>query len=252
MMISAFALSAGVAYSQVVASEDYLAEEYASDMELEMLDLLNAIRAEGVSCTDGSTYAPNATPLVFDCRLWRAARVHADWMAETRYSSHTWADGTTYRDRAGWYGVSASGENLTGGGGGSRTAQGALDAWLGSSGHCRNMMKASNKMIGAAMRATGKADFADDYIRWVQVFAQASQLDELDQSCIPTDRASNAVVMTVPTASPTPSPTSGTTPRCAGSPAQRCKMLCPTKRCDPGQCWMRVGTCCTRKCQAIA
>merc|ERR1719150_676009 len=190
MSLSAIiALSAGAAYSQLVVSEEYLAEEYASDMELEMLDLLNAIRAEGGSCTDGSTYAPNATPLVFDCRLWRAARVHADWMAESRYSSHTWADGTTYQDRAGWYDVYASGENLTAGGGSVRDAQGALDAWLGSSGHCRNMMKASNKMIGAAVRATGKADFADDYIRWVQVFAQASELDELDQSCIPAGRA---------------------------------------------------------------
>lgn len=37
---------------------------------------------------------------------------------------------------------------------------------------------------------------------------------------------------------------------CSGSPRQLCRMLCPQRRCPAGQCFMRVGSCCSGRCQS--
>lgn len=256
MMLSTILFLAGSAVAQ--SSDDT-----PHDEELEMLRIINEIRAAGHTCTDGTSYAPNDVEMVWDCRLWRAARVHSLHMTDTRISSHTWEDGTTYQDRAGDQGIFASGENISGGIG--RTAQLTVDSLMTSSGHCRNMMKTNQRLFGAAYVAAGKAeDFADDYIRWTQMFAQSSELDDLDQSCLSSSGAAGSVETLRPTTAapsatpnPTPAPTpqvlapTAKTPKCAGSPAQRCKMVCPTKTCGEGECWMRKGYCCTRTCKTI-
>lgn len=56
--------------------------------ELALLDLINAKRAEGFTCPDGTVFPANGEPLVFDCRMWRAARFHSQDMANTPYFSH--------------------------------------------------------------------------------------------------------------------------------------------------------------------
>eukprot|EP00913_Durusdinium_trenchii_P020836 g19575.t1 len=44
----------------------------------EHFGLLNELRAEGFTCPNGASYDPNPVPLRFDCRLWRAARLHSE------------------------------------------------------------------------------------------------------------------------------------------------------------------------------
>ena len=62
------------------------------DVDLELVELLNNLRAAGGTCSDGNggtnTYAANPVPLEFDCRLWRAARLHSQDMADNDYFSH--------------------------------------------------------------------------------------------------------------------------------------------------------------------
>eukprot|EP00435_Cladocopium_sp_Y103_P060641 s913_g22.t1 len=49
-----------------------------NDKAWEHFGLLNDLRAEGFTCPNGASYAANPEPLKFDCRLWRAARLHSE------------------------------------------------------------------------------------------------------------------------------------------------------------------------------
>merc|ERR1719356_2155869 len=117
----------------------------ASDVEIEHFNLLNKLRKDGFTCPGGSTYAPNNTPLKFDCRLREASFLHSEDMGVQNYFSHTSKDGRSPWDRARAQGVVAGGENIAAGRGG---AQEVLDQWKNSDGHCRNMMNPDMRVIG--------------------------------------------------------------------------------------------------------
>merc|ERR1719160_2491632 len=76
------------------------ARSKVSDVEWESFRLLNELRAEGYTCPGGSKYEPNNTPLLFDCRLWRASYLHSEDMAKNNYFSHTSLNGDSPWDRA--------------------------------------------------------------------------------------------------------------------------------------------------------
>ena len=53
-------------------------ESAVHDKAWEHFGLLNELRAEGFTCPNGQSYAANPTPLNFDCRLWKAAKLHSE------------------------------------------------------------------------------------------------------------------------------------------------------------------------------
>ena len=112
-----------------------------STQEVDHFNLLNAKRAAGFTCPDDATFARNSNKLVFDCRLWAAARLHSRDMGESGYFSHASLDGRGHAERAEAQGVGASdywaaGENIRAG---SPSAGDALAKLLLSDGHCRNI-----------------------------------------------------------------------------------------------------------------
>lgn len=181
-------------------------DQYVSDDELEHFRLLNELRAEGFTCPYGTHYQANAEPLLFDCRLWRAAKLHSEDMVANGYYSHYSQDGSSPWDRSAAQGIAASGENIlwtyTSMGG----PDGALDGWQGSDGHCNNMMNPAKRLFGVGMTLkNGIKEY------WVQMFAGENWIESRDESCIPpegyTRQPTAKPTAGPPTAKPTPAPT---------------------------------------------
>jgi len=129
------------------------------------------MRAAGGTCA-GNVYAPNPKPLIFDCRLWKAAQLHSQDMADKGYFSHTSLDGRRFWDRAGEQGIGASAENIARG---SSDPDSVLRLWAGSSGHCSNMMNPAYTMMGVGYAFPGHF--------WTQMF-KSTQVP-VDASCYP-------------------------------------------------------------------
>jgi len=151
--------------------------EKVSARAWEHFELVNELRATGFTCPNGATFSPNRIPLQFDCRLWRAAQLHSQDMADQAYFSHDSKDGRSPWDRAEAQGIRANGENIAGG---RDTAQGVLEQWKNSDGHCRNMGNPAFKLF-----AVGYGFNVGSPLRhyWTQMFK--TQEVDLDKSCYP-------------------------------------------------------------------
>jgi hypothetical protein len=154
-----------------------------SALALEHLDLLNKLRAVGHTCPDGTSYGPNPQALQLDCRLWKAAYLHSQDMADRDYFDHdTLGTGESPWDRAEAQGISASGENIAMG---YFTAEATLEGFKASNGHCNNMMKASYTLVGVGY-GEGQGNR-----RWTQLFSRPLLgADEADVSCYPSSGGS--------------------------------------------------------------
>ncbi|KIM09003.1 MAG: hypothetical protein KU28_02570 [Sulfurovum sp. PC08-66] len=127
------------------------------------LDAVNNARAEARDCGDGKGVVPAANPLTWNDRLYGAAYEHNYDMANTDKFQHN-GTGTQYditgtklgrasgaNDRfvsSGYFEESLAtdyGENLAVG---NLDIEGAMKLWLGSSGHCANLMSADFKEMG--------------------------------------------------------------------------------------------------------
>jgi len=108
---------------------------------------INAARAEARMC--GGARMDAAPPLEWSRVLARIARAHALDMARNDFVAHAGSDGRgvdARADRAG-YPWETLGENV---GAGAPDAARAVTHWLGSPGHCRNLMNVDYREIGAA------------------------------------------------------------------------------------------------------
>jgi len=166
---STFAASTTEIVQQAVSAK-------VSDKEWEHLQLLNELRAVGFTCPASSQYAPNLVALKFDCKLWRVAQLHSQDMADNDYFSHSSKDGRSPWDRAAAEGTSANGENIAAGDG---SAQGVLEQWKNSDGHCKNMMSPGFKAIGVG-HGQGVGVYGH---YWTQMFTNSDVVD--DASCYP-------------------------------------------------------------------
>ena len=114
--------------------------------EEDVFDLVNDRRAAGAMC--GSTsYGPTAA-LAMNTKLRNAARAHSQDMAANNYFSHTSLDGRTFDQRirdAGYTGSGPLGENIAAG---QSSPQSVVNGWMGSPGHCRNIMDPAFRAIG--------------------------------------------------------------------------------------------------------
>ncbi|CAE8693226.1 unnamed protein product, partial [Polarella glacialis] len=87
-----------------------------SALAWEHFGLLNSLRAEGFACPSKS-FPPNPVALKFDCRLWAAAQLHSQDMADRNYFSHTTlGSNLSPWQRATAQGISANAENIAAGG----------------------------------------------------------------------------------------------------------------------------------------
>ena len=142
------------------AEPPYEHPEYAQ----EMLELVNAFRAEGGTC--GRDALPSVPPLALQRQLNEAARDHAADMAAKGYFDHNSPDGRTPSDRmqARGYRGSAYGENIAAG---NESAYDTFIQWKNSPGHCSNMLNSSYSELGVGYV---RAPFSNLNHFWVQNF----------------------------------------------------------------------------------
>lgn len=144
-----------------------------SDVEWEGFKLLIELRAQGYRCPDGREHTPNAVNMKFDCKLWRASRLHSQDMADNNYFSHDSQDGRTPWDRAEAQGTRANGENIAAG---AISAASTMEQWKSSVRHCNNMMDSTFKAF-----ALGHGSGGEYQNYWTQMFANDGS--NIDSSC---------------------------------------------------------------------
>ncbi|MEY2688029.1 MAG: hypothetical protein RL375_2227 [Pseudomonadota bacterium] len=103
----------------------------------QILAAVNAVRAQALNC--GTKAYAAAAPLAWNAALASAAQGHSDDMASLNYFSHTSRDGRQFDQRASQAGYTGGflAENIAAGQG---SLQSALNSWVGSPGHCANLM----------------------------------------------------------------------------------------------------------------
>jgi uncharacterized protein YkwD len=99
---------------------------------------VNRRRASAQSCGSRGTYTAAAS-LRWNGTLFDAATAHARDMVTNNFFSHTGSNGSTVsvRINATGYGWASVGENIAAG---QPTVSRVVDAWMGSDGHCANLM----------------------------------------------------------------------------------------------------------------
>lgn len=135
------------------------------ERDKQMLTLVNNARAVTRSC--GSTSYAATTPLAWHCQLEDAAQGHSTSMADNDYHDHTGIDGSSPGDRitAAGYDWRTYGENIAGG---YPDESAVMNAWLGSPGHCANIMNSRFEEFGSAFAENAASTYR---IYWTQNFA---------------------------------------------------------------------------------
>ena len=110
-----------------------------------ILQLVNDVRKKG--CTCGTTVMPPVAAVIWNDQLAKAAYDHSVDMNTHDYFSHTGLDGSSPGQRiiAAGYHWTSYGENIAEG---YSTEQIVMNAWLGSEGHCKNIMNGGFKDLG--------------------------------------------------------------------------------------------------------
>jgi len=132
----------------------------------EFLTKVNQVRSERRTCGKYGSMGPVA-PLVWSDKLYEAAYTHSYDMAKSSHFSHNGSGtandrtavdmrlgrGSNLRDRMSYadYRWLAVGENIAAG---QHSAQAAMDAWLRSDEHCKNLMSGQFTEVGMAYTTT--------------------------------------------------------------------------------------------------
>jgi uncharacterized protein YkwD len=117
-----------------------------ADVRDEFLAAVNQARAANQMC--GNTPYGPAPPVAWSDSLAMAAYLHSEDMVLNNFFSHTGSDGASAGQRISRQGYPwrTYGENIAVG---YPTVSSVIQGWLGSEGHCRNMMDPSFTEIGA-------------------------------------------------------------------------------------------------------
>jgi uncharacterized protein YkwD len=125
-----------------------------------------AQRATILSLTNAERQKVGAAALVMDQKLTEVAQAHARDMSERGYFSHTTPEGKTFGERLTEAGITErpAGENIAM----NYSPEGAVSAWINSSGHFQNMTNKTFRRIGIGVykKNIGGAGFT----HYVQVF----------------------------------------------------------------------------------
>ena len=121
-----------------------------------LLARVNQARAAGANCGSDGTCSPAAS-VTWNDLLTQAAIGHSQDMAAHNYFSHTSLDGRLVSDRvnASGYAWTMLGENIAAG---QPTVDSVVDAWMGSPGHCANIMRPEYREMGVACVPGGSAN----------------------------------------------------------------------------------------------
>lgn len=136
-----------------------------AQLEEDILTLVNQERAKGANCGSQGMFGP-AGPLTMEPHLRCAARMHSKDMDDRNFFSHTNPDGEgpgQRIDKAQYGNYSTWGENIAAG---SPNAAGTMGQWMGSDGHCANIMNPDFEHIGVGYHPGGQYGHL-----WTQVFA---------------------------------------------------------------------------------
>lgn len=112
----------------------------------ELRDIINEVRSTPTVC--GSNTYPAVDPLEWDSGLGFAALKHSQDMAINDFFAHDGSDGSTFISRAAQFGSAARNENI---GAGYRDPESVVDGWVGSPGHCLNLMSPHITKFGTGM-----------------------------------------------------------------------------------------------------
>ncbi len=137
-----------------------------ADFEAQVLTLVNQRRVAGATC--GGVAKPAVPALTLDTRLRCAARVQSRDMGTNNFMSHTGSNGSTPWQRinnAGYTYTNAA-ENVAAG---YATPAAVVNGWMGSTGHCNNIMNAALVHLGVgyfyAPNSTYKHYWTQDFGR---------------------------------------------------------------------------------------
>ncbi|MDQ7786744.1 MAG: CAP domain-containing protein [Thermodesulfovibrionales bacterium] len=144
LLIFPSSLICGCSTSQYVSPASGVVDHVTAE---QVMKLLNEARTRGMTC--GSVYFSAVQPVRWNEKLARASLDHSLDMAKNGFMGHKGSDGsgTDKRLARAGYAWSAYGENV---GQGYKTAGEAVNAWLKSEMHCRNIMNPDYKETGAA------------------------------------------------------------------------------------------------------
>ena len=132
----------------------------SAQFELEVLRLTNVYRQTPRLC--GTVMYGVAPPLTMSPALRCSARVHAKDMQDRMYFSHTTLGSNLspfQRMTSAGYSYRAAAENIAAG---YTTPQQVVDGWIGSVGHCQNLMSPAYTQLGVGHYGSGSY--------WVQNF----------------------------------------------------------------------------------
>lgn len=131
---------------------------------LQMLELVNDTRATARQC--GNDWYPATGTLSWDDRLEAAASIHSNDLATHDIFSHTGTDGSSISDRVTTQGYrwNRIGENIAAG---QRSFATAMQGWINSPRHCRNIMQPDYTNIGIACVNQESIEYGT---YWTQVF----------------------------------------------------------------------------------
>ena len=127
------------------------------DFATTALSRINQLRATGADCRTSGSFAP-AAALTWSAQLTQAAEVESQDMVANNFFSHTGSNGSTpvTRVNATGYVWSDLGENIAGG---QPTIDAVMAAWMGSDGHCANLMNPNFKDFGMACSASATSTY---------------------------------------------------------------------------------------------
>lgn len=132
------------------------------DIRKPMLEEVNKLRRSGCNC--GQDTMPPVPDLVWNAKLEKSAGRHAKDMFENNLTGHIGSNGSSPGERITHEGYqwSGCGENVAYG---YSSVKDVVDSWKISKGHCRNIMSADFRELGAAREG----------MYWVQDFGRAHQ-----------------------------------------------------------------------------
>jgi len=151
-------------------------EVWVPQQALEHFEIVRKTRADGHTCPGGQVFAPNPTPLLFDCRLASLAADHSQDMLEKGFLDAAAPGGGSPTARAKELGFDVAAASVCGV---TPDAQSTFNLFLSSGPHCEIIMNSSWSFMGVGYAAGG---IYSHY--WTQLFAMSSEIDEAATSCV--------------------------------------------------------------------
>jgi uncharacterized protein YkwD len=139
------------------------------DFAAAALARVNQVRAAGATCGARGSFAP-AAALTWSNLLTQASDVHSRDMQANNFFSHTGSNGSSLSQRvdATGYDWSGLGENIAAG---YPSVNAVVDGWMGSDGHCANLMNPNFTQFGLACVSGTSANTYSNY--WTMDLARS-------------------------------------------------------------------------------